>query len=272
MDKKEEIRKHKLGLALSGGGAKGFAHLGVMKALEERYIHPNIISGTSAGALAGVLYADGYSPMEIAELFKNKGFKEFAKFTIPQAGIFKSDGIYDFLKKHLRAKTFEGLNIPLRVVATDIERGTSVVFSEGPVIDAVVASCSFPIIFTPKEIKGRHYVDGGLFRNFPVSVIRQECEKVIGVNVTPLTHEKYRNSMIHIAERTYHYMSIGNTMGDRKLCDILIESTDVSKFAMFSLDHIDEIIKIGYDIAIEALGQKIEGTKENASIAKSTKK
>ncbi|NDW10250.1 patatin-like phospholipase family protein [Dysgonomonas sp. 520] len=252
---------YKLGLALSGGGAKGFAHLGVLQAMDEIGIKPQVIAGTSAGSLAGVLYADGYAPQEIAEIFKKKAFSEFAKFTIPSAGIFKSDKIETFLKQYLRAKTFEQLQTPLFVTATDIEEGISTHFSEGTLIPTIVASCSVPIIFTPKEIDGKYYVDGGLFKNFPVSVIKPLCEKIVGVNVAPLTKMKYKKSMLHVAERSFHYMSSSNTLYDRKLCDILIESTNVSKYTMFDLDHVDEIYKIGYDTSKEILLKELNKIK-----------
>lgn len=248
--------EYKLGLALSGGGAKGFAHLGVFQALEDRNLKPDVISGTSAGAFAGVLYADGHNPREIVEMFKNRAFKEFAEFTIPQAGLFKSERFHTFLKKNLRSKTFDQLQIPLKVIATDIEEGTSVIFSEGAIIPTIIASCSVPIIFKPKEIDGKYYVDGGIFKNFPVSVIRNTCEKVIGINVAPLTRQKYKSSMLYVAERSFHYMSSSNTLYDKRLCDILVESTDLSKYTMFDLDHIEEIFQIGYDITIQALDEE----------------
>lgn len=258
----DRSKKYPIGLALSGGGAKGFAHLGVLEALREYGIQPNIIAGTSAGALAGVLYADGYSPKEIVGLFHGKEFRDFAAFSIPQAGIFKSQKFHSFLKKHLKAKTFEELKIPMKVVATDIEHGEAVIFESGPIIPVIVASCTYPIVFTPIEINGIHYVDGGLFKNFPVSIIRQECDTIIGVNVSPLTIQRYKNSLLYIVERSFHYMSTANTMEDRLLCDILIESSRVSKFASFSLDHIDEIYEIGYKTAKRKLKEN-QIVKEN---------
>jgi len=242
-----------LGLALSGGGAKGFAHLGVLKAMDERGIQPDIIAGTSAGAFAGVLYADGNSPDEILSFFKNKAFKEFAELTIPQTGIFKTDRFKDFLKKHLKARRFEELKIPMQITATDIVDGVSVVFNEGPLIPAILASCAYPIVFTPVEINNTHYIDGGLFKNFPVTCIRTECQTVIGVNVSPLTRQKYKNSLLYIAERSFHYITGSNSLLDRTLCDILIESEDLSKYAMFSLDHTEEIFRKGYELASETL-------------------
>ena len=246
-----EKNTYKLGIALSGGGAKGFAHLGALQALNEKGLYPDVISGTSAGAFAGVLYADGYSPEEILSFFQKKVFSEFAEFTIPQGGFFKSDGFRSFLKKHLRAKTFEELQVPLLVLTTDIEYGESKVFSSGPLIPAVIASCSVPIVFRPVEINKRFYVDGGLLMNFPVSIIRRECDKIIGVNVSPLMRAEFKSSIKYIAERSFHYMSVSNTLLDRNLCDYLIESDTLFRYSMFDLDHVEEIYQTGYELTIK---------------------
>jgi len=253
-----EVEEHPypIGLALSGGGAKGFAHLGVIKAMEEKGIKPDIISGTSAGAFAGVLYADGHDPEEILSFFKKKAFKEFAELTIPQTGIFKADRFKEFLKHHLRARSFEELKIPMKIVATNIVEGTSVVFDKGPVIPAVLASCAFPIVFMPVEIDNEHYIDGGLFKNFPASVIRHLSKTLIGVNVSPLKRQKFKNSLFYIAERSFHYISVSNTFLDRNLCDILIETDRLSNYAMFTLDHNKEIFDIGYETACEKIQEK----------------
>lgn len=245
--------KYRIGLALSGGGAKGFAHLGVFKALKEFGLKPDIISGTSAGAIAGALYADGYEPEEIVELFVGQEFKQFAEIQMPKAGIFSLSGFRKFLKKHLKAKTFEELNMPLYVVATDLDDGLSVTFSEGQLIEPILASCSIPIIFNPVVINGVHYVDGGLFRNFPVTNIRDLCDTVIGVNVAPLVQKKYNQTLLHIAERSYHYMFRANALVDRKLCDILIETDEVANFKVFDLVNMREIFDLGYQVATAVL-------------------
>lgn len=238
----------KFGLVLSGGGAKGFAHVGVLKALEEYGLFPEIISGTSAGAFAGVLYADGKSPDEIISFFKERKFQEFAEFGIPKAGFFKNTRFYSFLKSHLNARNFDELKIPLRVAATDIEDGELKIFSKGDVASSVIASCTVPIVFSPTEIKGKFYVDGGLLKNFPVSVIRKECKVIFGVNVSPVCPSEYKNSFKYVAERTFHYMSTSNTFQDRKLCDYLLESSDLTSFSMFDLDHVDQIYGMGYEM------------------------
>lgn len=252
MEKKD---KYELGLALSGGGARGFAHLGALRALADFGLKPEIISGTSAGSLAGVLYADGYEPEEILELFLGKELKQFAEIQLPKVAIFNNSGFRRFLKNNLRAKKFEDLRIPLKVVATNFDEGKSVVFDEGLLIDPVLASCSIPLVFSPVVIDGVNYVDGGLFKNFPVSVIRKQCHYIIGVNVSPLVTKKYNGTIMHIAERSYHYMSRTNTLLDRTLCDVLIEMEDLVSYKTFDLERATKIFKIGYEHADRTLSE-----------------
>lgn len=243
----KNIPSYNLGIALSGGGAKGFAHLGVLQALKEAGINPEIIAGTSAGALAGVLIADGYEPADIVDLFKAKAFKEFGQITMPKAGLFKTRPFYKFLEQHLKARNFEELRTPFIAVATDIEYGKSKSFREGPLIPIIIASCSFPIVFEPVNIGDRHYVDGGLFKNFPVSEIRKECEHIIGVNVSPINIVEYKRSIKYMIERSYHYLSASNALLDRNLCDYLIEIKDLNQYPMFDLDHVSDIFEAGYN-------------------------
>lgn len=241
------IPKYNLGIALSGGGAKGFAHLGVLQALKEEGIYPEIIAGTSAGALAGVLIADGYEPADVVSLFKQKAFKEFGQITVPKAGLFKTRPFYKFMEKHLKARSFDELKIPFVAIATDIEYGKSQAFREGEIIPCVIASCSFPIVFEPVNIDGRYYVDGGLFKNFPVSEIRKECKNIIGVNVSPINLVGYKRSLKYMIERSYHYLSASNTMLDRSLSDYLIEIKDLNEYPMFDLEHVSNIFEVGYN-------------------------
>ncbi len=260
-------KPYKIGLALSGGGAKGFAHLGVFKLLEESGLKPDIISGTSAGSLMGVLFADGYSADEIKNMFIGREFSEFAQLQIPKSGLFNYDRFQEFLKRHLRSKRIEDLPIPTVIVATDLDRGCSHEFRSGPIVEAVTASCCMPIVFSPVLIDGVHYVDGGLFRNFPVSTIREECEYVIGVNVSPLIPQRYKQTLLHIAERTYHYVFKANAIEDRELCDILIEAKEVALYKTFDLENINQISEIGYEAAVKAF-QKVIQEKKHENLIK----
>ena len=245
--------KYSLGLVLSGGGVKGFAHAGPIKALEERGLIPDIIAGTSAGAIVAALYSGGNSPEKIVELFNDKDFNYFVELNLPKNGLFKPTGFVKLLRSSISARTFEELKIPLKVVATNLDDGRYEVFSEGELIKKITASACVPVIFNPMEINGKIYADGGIFKNFPVSVIRDECEKIIGVNASPLVTEKYSKNILGIAERSYHFMFRANTLEDKKMCDILVEIESAMQFKTFDLKKVDIIFKMGYDAMSKAL-------------------
>lgn len=239
-------KPYKLGVALSGGGVKGFAHAGALRAIEEFGYKPNIISGTSAGAVAGALYSAGYKPIEICELFKKKSFSTFTQFTIPTAGFFNPARFMQFMDDKIAYKNIEDLPIPMRIVATDLDHGKRVVFEKGNLARSVMASATVPIVFVPTVIDGVHYIDGGVFCNFPVDVIREDCDMVIGINVSPLVPTEYKQTIVDIATRAYNFMFRANTKEDGKLCDILVEMPDVLQYDMFDLDAVDEIYRMGY--------------------------
>ncbi len=249
---KQKNKKYELGLAFSGGGARGFAHIGVLKLLEECNMRPDIIAGTSAGALMAVLYADGYKADEIKMLFTGREFSEFASMQIPRRGLFDSSKFHRFVKSVVRAKKFEDLQFPVTVMATDLDHGEAHAFTTGNIPDAVTASCSVPIIFNPVRINGTLYVDGGLFHNFPVSIIRDQCEFVIGSNVSPIIPDKYKKTIVGIAERSYHYLFKANTGKDREICDILIETNEFGLYKLFDLKNVNLIAHIGYTAATDA--------------------
>lgn len=248
------MKTYSLGLALSGGSIKGFAHLGVLKYLEEYGIRPNILAGTSAGALMGALYVDGYSPDEILDLLKGQGFIGMTSLKPSGGGIFDTGKFLRYLKKHLRHKRLEELPIPMRIVATDLDAGEQHTFTRGPLAEIIVASCCIPVLFNPIIIGGVHYVDGGLFRNFPVSVIRDDCQTIIGVNLGPEEDREYKHTLIGVANRAWDLVFRQNTRLDKEICDIVLETTEVLQYGMFELTSASEIMQLGYRLASNVLG------------------
>ncbi|NLO72276.1 MAG: patatin-like phospholipase family protein [Porphyromonadaceae bacterium] len=242
-------KPYKIGLALSGGGIKGMCHAGALKALEENSIKPDIISGVSAGAIVAALYADGHSPDEIGKIFEHIEFRKMTKLQRPSGGFFTTKPFERFLGSKLRAKTFEELQIPIRIVATNLDTGQIEIFTKGNLLEAAMASSTVPVLFNPKIINGNHYVDGGVLKNFPVSTIRDDCEKVIGINASPMTTAEYKKSVMGIAMRTYHFMFKSNILNDKALCDVLIEPVDVGNYEMFETDKSREIFDLGYNTA-----------------------
>lgn len=251
---KPREKKYKVGCALCGGGSKGFAHLGAFQAFRELGIKPEIIAGTSAGALAGVFYADGFEPEEIAELFRGHKLTDFASLSLFSGGLLKPKGVADLLRKNLRSKTFEELQVPFVAVATDWEQACVRSFREGDLlVDAVVASCAVPLVFQPIKIEDKQYVDGGVLKNFPVSVIREETECIIGVNLFKILPYQPTTSIKQSAERYFDIISKQNIAEDVAITDILIDMDGLQDFSMFDLKSIDTIMQLGYGRAKEAL-------------------
>lgn len=248
----EETNKQstKIGYALCGGGARGFAHLGVLQYLEELNIYPEIISGTSAGALAGVFYADGYRAMEIKDLFKDKRLTQLATPNIGTLGLLKMDGLLKFLRENLRATSFDQLKIPLVVTATNWEDPKIRYFSNGDdLTTAVAASCAVPVAFIPMEIEGVQYVDGGVLQNLPARAIRERCETLIGVNLSILRSYNKAKNITQAASRYFEISSKLNVARDRELSDIVIDVEGVQDYHIFDLTHMDDIFQLGYEAA-----------------------
>ncbi len=253
MFKKPDSKKYNTGIALSGGGVRGFAHLGVLKALNEHDIYPEIISGTSAGAIAGVFYADGYSPEESFEIFYNNSLFHFTQVSIPNKGFLSMEKVSKILKKTIRAKTFEELKIPLYVAASNLNDGEIEYFHQGKIIDKVIASASIPVLFKPQIINGKTFVDGGVFDNLPIEPIKNQCEKLIGSHLNPLEKEENLDSIMKIAERTFH-LSVGAKLKEKKeVCDLFIEAEELRNYGMLGLDKGREIFEAGYKITQKIL-------------------
>ena len=171
--------KYHIGFALSGGFIRGIAHLGMLQALFEHNIRPDILSGTSAGAIVSVFIADGRQPFEIMEMFSDRSFTELAKIRFGKDSLFQMDYFIDFMRSNLRTRNLEDLEIPVVVTATDFDHGQCVHFTRGEIARRVAASCCIPVLFAPVKIGGTYYVDGGVFMNVPVTPIRDMCDLVI---------------------------------------------------------------------------------------------
>lgn len=239
------------GIALSGGGARGFAHVGVMMALEKFGIRPSVISGVSAGAIAAVMYSSGLTPREIIDCFGayNK-FTDFTEWCVPREGFFRLNRFAKILDSWLPVKNLEDLNVPTVICATDFENGRAIGWFKGSIVERVVASCSIPMLFTPVMIDGVGYVDGGVLRNLPAWAIRKHCKTLIGSNCSPLDRTfKYKGSMIDIALRSYQLTTKANVPQDLKLCDIVIQSEGLSNYKTFSIKQMRQIVMCGYDAA-----------------------
>ncbi|MCH5225163.1 MAG: patatin-like phospholipase family protein [Muribaculaceae bacterium] len=250
------LRKDKtVGLALSGGGAKGFSHIGVLMAFNRCGIRPDILSGVSAGAIASVLYGAGLSPSDIIKCFSEaSSLGDFTEWAIPRQGFMRLDRFGKLLDSWLPVKNLEELNIPTIVCATDLDHGKSVGWSKGEIVPRVLASCSIPIVFNPQVINGVSYVDGGVLRNLPAWAIRGYCKTLYGCNCSPLRHTyKGKKTLLDIALRSYHLMLKANIAQDLRLCDRVIQVNELNQVSTFELSSLQKGVMAGYDAAMKVL-------------------
>lgn len=236
----------KIGLALSGGGARGIAHIGVIKAMEEHGVKPDVLSGTSAGSIVAVLYANGMKPDEIFDVVSHLSIFRSVKMAWAWSGLLKMEGLQALLTKHIPDNTFESLKIPLTVAATDIRLGEIRYFSSGELAPAVISSCSIPGIFDPVNFDGHRYVDGGLLDNLPTRPIRDKCDFLIGSHCNHLTADYDEHSLRAVIERSMLITVSANTTASRALCDLVIEPPFMARFTVFEMARAREIYDAGY--------------------------
>ncbi|MBD5182915.1 MAG: phospholipase [Bacteroidales bacterium] len=240
-------KPYKLGLALSGGGARGFAHAGALFAIEEAGLKPDIVAGVSAGSVIAVLYAAGVTPLRMADIFYKTGFRDFAELSFGEGGLFKIEKFMHFILRAIGDySNLEDLPIPTYIGATDLDNGKAVAFNEGPIGPRMMASCSIPIVFKPVNIDGINYVDGGVLRNHPAWMLRDKCETLIGINVSPLRQGRQYRSIIDVAMRSYNLLAKANQKADMDLCDINVATPDLANYAVFDLSKIKEVFISGY--------------------------
>ncbi|MFH1169171.1 MAG: patatin-like phospholipase family protein [Chloroflexota bacterium] len=252
--------KKRVGLALGGGAARGLAHVGVLEVLEGEGIPVDVIAGTSAGAIAGALFAQGKSSRQITKLAMELGGKKLAfliDLSLPKSGFISGRKLQALLTGSISASVqFSDLKIPFACVAADIETGEEVVIDRGPVLAALRASISIPAIFAVVKRGGRFLVDGSLVNPVPVSAVRKlGAEFVIAVNVIPDATERSRNvksggkaasepNIVHVMMQSMHIGTYSLVRSSMKGADIVIEP-DVAHFGGGEFHRASEIIQQG---------------------------
>ena len=239
-------RRLKLGVALGGGFARGLAHIGVLKALEEAAIPVDYIAGTSVGAIIGACYCSGMSAAELEEVARAARFKHFARWTLSRYGFCSNDRMTQFCARVLRVTQFEDLKIPLAVTATDFQTGEAAVFAKGPLVAPIRASCAYPGMFHPVQIDGRSYIDGMLAYSVPTTPLRtMGAERVLGIYLS--AHWTQQRPPRHLFEVIGQCFSIAQArMSDlwKKDADLVVEP-NVCGFAYDCFDRASELIRLG---------------------------
>ncbi|HLF62918.1 MAG TPA: patatin-like phospholipase family protein [Saprospiraceae bacterium] len=239
----------RIGLALSGGGARGMVHVGVIQALTESGITIHEVSGTSAGAIVGSLFAAGHQANEILAFAKEKNLIRILNLRLPYKGFVTHKFLRRQLKKYLPGNSFEELRMPCYITVANLNSGLAEAHSSGPLIDLVVASSSIPILFEPVHLHGNMYVDGGLMKNLHASPLRKTCDFVIGVNLVPQipVPDSELKTVFGIGGRCFDIAALNNIKPELSQCDIVIEPPEISRYSRFSVSHIDKMYQIGYE-------------------------
>lgn len=208
----------KVAIALGGGAARGFAHVGVIKALEAQGIVPDIVVGTSAGSVVGALYVSGLSGFELQQVALGMEEDMLSDWTLPNRGVLRGEALQAFINQRVKQRTMQRLPKPLGVVATDLQSGDKVLFRTGDTGMAVRASSAVPGVFQPVEISGRDYVDGGLTSPVPVQSARaMGADFVIAVDISNVNRREKLAGTVDVLLQTFAIM--GHTLSSHELKD-----------------------------------------------------
>jgi NTE family protein len=237
-------QKEKIGIALSGGGFRGVMHLGVLKALEDAEIEVSEISATSFGAFVGAFHANGLSANEILDIFQSISWWKTIRPTLNWKGLASIQALAKTFRKYL-PETFEELQKPLTINATDLEKGETVYFNSGNLIAPLLASACVPILFKPMKIGTRQLADGGILNNLPAEPLQPNCDFIIGVNCNHAGEKKVSNYKT-VIERTFNLAINQNTNIRKPLCNWVIEPPKMANYQTFEIGKMQEMFDIGF--------------------------
>ncbi len=255
-------RGKSFGLALGGGGARGIAHLGVLKVLDETGLHPDFITGTSAGSIVGALYAGGYTWETISEVTRSHDWADMVQPVFPKMGLVRGDRLEKRLTDLLGDRTIEELEVPFKAITVDLECGELFVIDRGPVARAVRASCSIPGIFEPVEHEGRLLVDGGVLNNVPTDVCREMgANVVLGVELgADMIRERTPENIFGVLIATFAIMARHSQQKTPNNNTIIIEP-DLAGFNYYNLKRADDMIQRGEQATRDSIGRLLRKLK-----------
>ena len=242
-----------IGLALGGGFARGIVHIGVLKVLEEENIPISFIAGTSVGALIGAAYCSGVSTAELEVIARRVRFKTFARWTLSRHGFATNQRMIGFLNSMLKVKSFEELRIPLAVTATDFLTGEPVVFTSGDLIDPVRASCAYPGVFLPVNVKGKVMVDGLLGHAVPAKPLKEMgADRVAAIYFGAHWVHRSPRHVLEVIGQCFSIAQANMSCLWQQHADLLVEP-DVSAYAFDDFQKALGIVNVGYEAGLKAL-------------------
>jgi NTE family protein len=241
----------RVGIALSGGGALGLAHIGILKVLESHHIHPDIISGTSMGAIIGTFYAAGINPDNMLQLIKDdKLYKLINIISIQpwsaKTGLSNHSPMQNLIKEMIPHNSFEGLSKPMSICVSNLTKGKAEIINNGNDLDFwVAASASIPGVYEIMTHNKQSYTDGGLLKNLPVKCIRKECDYVIASDVLPYRMPDQLKSPKDVLLSSIRLVQHQNSLPEKRLADFNIDSPAIQKYHEFSFESYQEIYQAG---------------------------
>ncbi|WP_430825740.1 patatin-like phospholipase family protein [Carboxylicivirga sp. N1Y90] len=248
----------KIGIALSGGAARGIAHIGVLKALEEHGVFPDVVAGTSMGAIVGLFYTAGYSPTEMQQILRDEKFYKILGFNFLKSSLFNLNPLKEIFEEKIKKNDFSILNKKLFVAVSNLNTGRVEIISHGQqLFEYVIASASIPFVFPSQSINNQTYIDGGLFNNLPSECLMGRCDRVIGVHVNYSGIVDEVEGSRAIAERSFFLALEQNVKLSRNYCDFYIEPRKLRNYHFWDYDKVDELVEIGYNKAIKTIKQFI---------------
>lgn len=245
----------KIGLVLSGGGARGIAHIGVIQALQEKGITFDAISATSSGAFVGAMISYGYEPLEILDKLIETRFYPYLRPGFGANGLLQLRKMESILCQYIPENSFESLKIPLVINATDVVSGHEILFKTGELAAPLLASCCIPGLFSPIKLGEHDLVDGGVLNNLPVEHIQNQVDYMIGSHCNPFGLDKPLKKTTEIVYRSLILAMHGKTRERFKLCNVLIEPPQLSRFSIFDFRKARELYEVGYQFTKDLLSR-----------------
>jgi len=252
------LHRPKIGLALGSGGARGFAHVGVIKTLLDEKIPIDMIAGSSMGAMVGCFYGAGLDIERLYTLSKVFRRKYYLDFTLPKMGFIAGNRVKELIRIFTFGRNLQELDIPVHVVATDLMTGDKVIFKEGPIADAVRASISIPGIFVPEKLNDKLLVDGGVVDRVPVSVVEEMgADIIIAVDVSHVKQNTEITSIFDVIMQSIDILQM-EAVANREIASDIMIRPPVEMYNSRAFTNIDEIIAIGEEETKKHI-QKIHG-------------
>ena len=251
----KELKSKKIGLVLSGGGIRGMAHIGLLKALKEHGIEADRVAGSSIGALVGALYANGNSTDDMMDFFRETPLFQYSFFALGKPGFIDTEKFVSIFERYFPKDSFAALEKPLYVVATDMLHGQEKVFDSGKLILPLLASAALTPVFSPVEIDNVLYADGGVMNNFPKEYLNEHCDYIIGSNVSVVgeLQKKDLKNALQLTGRVTTLMIYASCKQKLNECDLFIEPKELESMGVFDKKGMEKAYNLGYDYACRAL-------------------